>query len=243
MGDGTADQPEHDGQRPVGSVDGKEDVLLDVPEIKVEAIELEVSNLQAGVSLQAEVPNLLRLNIGVHANLGQVRLNVKGVEARALLKVRLDQIAGILNNVFGTVQAHPEIVERLAKNTGELLREAGTAAGQTLPEVGWMAGETLTETGPAAAQEVQRVGQAAGEAGQQVARDAGQAAQRAGQAAGQAGQAAEQARQGASDAAQQTRTAQQAAQGSDQSRQNAERARQEADPATDRTGPDENYPS
>lgn len=231
MGDGTAGQPEHDGQRPDGSVDGKEDVLLDVPEIKVEAIELEVSNLKAGLSLQAEVPNLLRLNIGVQADLGQVRLNIKGVEARALLKVRLDRVAGILNSALGTVQAHPEIIERLAENTGELLHQTGTAAGQTLPEVGWTAGQTQPGTARAAGQAVHRVGQAAGEADQQIARDAGQAAQRAGQAASHADRAAEQARQGASDAEQQTRTAQQAGQGSDQSRQNAEQPRQEADRA------------
>jgi hypothetical protein len=240
MGDGTAGQPEHDGQRPDGSVDGKEDVLLDVPEIKVEAIELEVSNLKAALSLQAEVPNLLRLNIGVQADLGQVRLNIKGVQARALLKVRLDQVAGILNNALGTVQAHPEIIERLAESTSELLHQTGTVAGQTLPEVGWTeAGQTRPGTARAAGQAVHRVGQAADEAGQLTARDAGQAAQRAGQAAGHADRAAEQARQGASDGAQQARTAQQAGQGSDQSRQNAEPPRQDAD----RAGHDENYPS
>ena len=40
------------------------DVLLDVPQLRVEEIILEVEDLRAHVSIQAEVLNLLRLSVG-----------------------------------------------------------------------------------------------------------------------------------------------------------------------------------
>jgi hypothetical protein len=40
------------------------DVLLDVPQLKVEEIILEVEDLRAHVSLEANVLNLLRLSVG-----------------------------------------------------------------------------------------------------------------------------------------------------------------------------------
>src|SRR5512147_634631 len=65
------------------------DVLLDVPVVNVDEIQFELDNLHARVSLHAEVLDLVRLSVGVHAELGKVELSIKGVEAQALLRVRL----------------------------------------------------------------------------------------------------------------------------------------------------------
>ncbi len=64
------------------------DVLLDVPVVKVDEINFELEDLRARVSLQAEVLDLLKLNVGADVALGRVGLEIKGVEAQALLKVR-----------------------------------------------------------------------------------------------------------------------------------------------------------
>src|SRR5699024_2462265 len=56
------------------SEDEETDVLLDVPEVKVDEIELEVENLRASVSLQAEVLDLLTLKVGADVELGRVGL-------------------------------------------------------------------------------------------------------------------------------------------------------------------------
>ena len=65
-----------------------EDVLLDIPQLGVDAIELEVLDLRAHVSLVAEVLNLVKLNVGVDATLGKVGLDIRGVRAQALLQHR-----------------------------------------------------------------------------------------------------------------------------------------------------------
>ena len=57
------------------------DVLLDIPELRVDEISLEVEDLTARVSLQANVLDLLKLHVGVDAALGGVQLTIKGVEA------------------------------------------------------------------------------------------------------------------------------------------------------------------
>src|SRR5918998_646663 len=105
---------------PDGTVPGSEqpDVLLDVPVLKVDEINLKVEELRARVSLQAEVLDLVRLNVGADVFIGQVGLEIKGVEAQALLKVRLDNVARILERVLTTIDRHPELLEGLVEGTG-----------------------------------------------------------------------------------------------------------------------------
>ncbi len=79
------------------------DVLLDVPVVKVDEITFEVEELRARILLQAEVLDLLKLNVGADVFIGHVGLEIKGVEAQALLKVRLDNVARILDRVLTTI--------------------------------------------------------------------------------------------------------------------------------------------
>src|SRR5689334_9580619 len=76
-----------------GTAGQQPDVVLDVSQLKVDEIHLEVDNLQAHVSLLAEVLTLLRLQVGADVSLAKVSLDIKGVEATAVLKVRLDNVA------------------------------------------------------------------------------------------------------------------------------------------------------
>ncbi|HEX8690019.1 MAG TPA: hypothetical protein VF729_07235, partial [Solirubrobacterales bacterium] len=66
------------------------DVLLDIPVVKVDSIHLKLAKLDAHVALKAEVLDLVKLNVGVDVHLGKLELDIKGVEAQALVKVRLD---------------------------------------------------------------------------------------------------------------------------------------------------------
>ena len=68
------------------------DVLLDVPVVKVDEINFELNDLRAQVSLHAKVLDLVELSVGADVYLGRVKLVIKGVEAQALLKVRLDNV-------------------------------------------------------------------------------------------------------------------------------------------------------
>jgi hypothetical protein len=65
------------------------DVLLDVSELEVEKIKLTVRGLRAHVSVLAELASLVNLQVGVDARLDEVELEIDGVRAKVLLKVRL----------------------------------------------------------------------------------------------------------------------------------------------------------
>jgi hypothetical protein len=73
------------------------DLILNVPEVKVDSIHLQVEDLEAHVAVQAQVLDLLKLNVGIDLTLGKVRVDVKGVEAQALLKARLDYVAASID--------------------------------------------------------------------------------------------------------------------------------------------------
>jgi hypothetical protein len=77
------------------------DVVLDVPVVKVDEIDLEVEDLHAQVAVLAQVQNLVQLSVGVEARLDRVELKIEGVEAQALLKARLDNVG---EGVEGAVQ-------------------------------------------------------------------------------------------------------------------------------------------
>jgi hypothetical protein len=120
---------------------GAPDVLLDIPSVRVGEISLSVEQLHARVALHAEVANLVRLDVGADVGIGKVELEIKDVEAQALLKVRLERVADILDRTLQTIDAHPEILDNLLKPVGEAVRELGTATKGALGP-----GGALTET-------------------------------------------------------------------------------------------------
>ena len=63
-----------------------------MPIVKVDEINFELEDLRARVSLQAEVLDLLKLNVGADVALGRVALEIKGVEAQALLKAAVEAV-------------------------------------------------------------------------------------------------------------------------------------------------------
>jgi predicted metal-dependent hydrolase len=97
------------------------DVLLDVSELEVDRIKLTVKDLRAHVSVLAELASLLNLQVGVNARLDEVELEIEGVRAKVLLKVRLDDIRAILKEALETVAEHPEILRILTRALDEVV--------------------------------------------------------------------------------------------------------------------------
>ncbi len=112
------------------------DVLLDVSQLKVDEIGLEVEGLEAHVSLSAGVGDLVHLAVGADVTLGKVKLDIKGVEAQALLKVRLEKVLAILDRALATVDRHPEILRGLASTVDNTVDRTGGLARQALGEGG-----------------------------------------------------------------------------------------------------------
>jgi pyruvate/2-oxoglutarate dehydrogenase complex dihydrolipoamide acyltransferase (E2) component len=167
------------------------DVLLDVPVVKVDSIHLKLEELDAHVALKAEVLDLVKLNVGVDVHLGKVELDIKGVEAQALVKVRLDHVAAIVDRVMTTIDRNPDLVESLGEAVEDVGGGASDALGETgegVEEVGQGAGQAVDQLGEGAGQAVGDVGEGAGEAASGLGDAAGGLVGRAGQAAGGAGQ-------------------------------------------------------
>ena len=97
------------------------DVLLNVEELEVDRIKLTVKDLRAHVSVVAELASLVSLQVGVDARLDAVELEIEGVRAKLLLKVRLDNVRAILKHALDTVAEHPEILRILTRALDELV--------------------------------------------------------------------------------------------------------------------------
>jgi hypothetical protein len=115
------------------------DVLLDVSRLKVDEVDLRIDALDARVALNAQILDLLRLDVGVDAQLRGVGLKIEGVDAQALLKVRLENLTAIVDRVLGTLDRHPEIVEQLTRGLAATLEHVGDGAGSAIADVGSLA--------------------------------------------------------------------------------------------------------
>ena len=108
------------------------DVLLDVPVLNVEELDLEVENLTAHVSVRAELANLVNINVGVEAHLDKVKLNIKGVEAQVQLKVRLDRILGTIDSALSALEENPQLLDapQRSEDRKEIEGPSGDRAGK-----------------------------------------------------------------------------------------------------------------
>src|SRR3712207_6728047 len=98
---------------------GDPDVLLDVPKLDVEEIDLEVEELQVRLSLQAALADLVQINIGLEAEVGEVKLAIKGVEAQAQLKARLDNVRAIFSEVLASLEHSPQFFRQALASVNE----------------------------------------------------------------------------------------------------------------------------
>ncbi|MET9552297.1 hypothetical protein [Streptomyces sp. NPDC006645] len=164
---------------------GPPDVFLDVPVLNIDEIHLDVQDLRAHVSLKAEVLDLLKLNVGADVALGRVELDIKGVEAQAQLKVRLHNVATIVNRVLTTIDRNPEILEQLTRGVGQAAEEVGSGARDAVKEIGRGTGDAAESVGRGAGAAVEDVGHGAGEAVEDVGEGAGDAVENVGEGAGE----------------------------------------------------------
>jgi hypothetical protein len=126
---------------------GEPDVLLDVPRLAVEEINLEVDDLHARIALEARLADLVQLHVGADVRVERVALEIKGVEAQAQLKARLDRVLAIVERALDTVDKNPELLTELARSVeaaagqlGEGVKQTGETAGE-LVEGATAAGE------------------------------------------------------------------------------------------------------
>lgn len=133
-------------RRREAAASGDPDVLLDVPNLSVEEINLEVQNLRVHIALDARLANLLSLSAGADAGIDTVKLNIKGVRAEALLKVKLDNVAAIIDRTLTTIDRNPQILERLLTTVDNTVGTVGGVA-QTALQPGGVVSQTVGAVG------------------------------------------------------------------------------------------------
>ena len=119
------------------------DVLLDVPNLSVDEINLEVSNLQVNIALDARLANLLKLTAGADASIDQVKIGIKGVQAQATLIVRLDNVRAIIERTLQTLDNNPQLVTQLLSTVDNTVSTVGGVANNAVGTVGGIAGTAL----------------------------------------------------------------------------------------------------
>ncbi len=100
--------------------------LLDVPVLNIDEIDLEVEDLRAHISLRAELASFVKINVGVDLYLDKVKLDIKGLEAQALLKINLDKVLGTLDRALESINMNPQILNEAVQDVNPA---AGGAAG------------------------------------------------------------------------------------------------------------------
>jgi pyruvate/2-oxoglutarate dehydrogenase complex dihydrolipoamide acyltransferase (E2) component len=124
------------------------DVVLDVPVLNVEELDLEVEELRAHISARAELVGFLNINVGVDAYVDKVKLRIKGVEAQVQLKVKLERILGSIDRALQAIDNNPQLLDpdfRRSQDTpGE---DTGGEEGPRELTAGPEAGEPAEEPG------------------------------------------------------------------------------------------------
>ncbi|MGK5521656.1 hypothetical protein ACSNN9_20210, partial [Micromonospora sp. URMC 107] len=98
--------------------------------MSVDSIRLAVDELDADVSLRARLANLLQLDAGVRVHLQGVELDITGVHAEALLKVRLEKLVEILDRALTTIDRNPQVIQALSGTATAALDDVNRATQQ-----------------------------------------------------------------------------------------------------------------
>jgi hypothetical protein len=127
--------------------------------------------------------DLLKLNVGADVALGRVHLTLKGVEAQALLKVRLDNVNEILARVLTTIDNNPQILEPITNGLGSAVQDVGSGARDAVGDLGQGTGRAVEDIGAGTGRGVQDLGSGAGRGVQDIGSGAGEGVRRLGKAA------------------------------------------------------------
>ena len=162
-GERAVPEQEYDGRvldQRVQPVSEDPDVTLDVPSLNVEELKLDVKNLRHRTSLQAELADMVKLNVGVEAVLDEAKLELKGVDAQSLLKAHLNNVRAILSRALDTLDNNPQMLQDLAR----IAEETASTAERALEGAAGTIGDVSEEAASGAAEDPEAEDEDAGEA-------------------------------------------------------------------------------
>lgn len=132
------------------------DVLLDVPKLHVDELNLGVDDLKARVALRTRLSELLEIEVGLDVSLQNVKLETKGVEAEARLKARLENVQSIIERTLESVDENPEIVKDLTRMSEASGQGPGSGGSATLQPTDDGSAEPRDDSRPQATEAAER---------------------------------------------------------------------------------------
>ncbi len=138
-------------------------LLLDVPALNIDELELEVEDLQARVALSAELADFVKINAGVTVQLEQVKLHTKGLEVQALLEVKMERVLETINRALEAIDRNPGLLNSPARQAPEYTKgqdQSSKMPDATIEETTGNSGNTSTVTNitGAASRQAERLG-------------------------------------------------------------------------------------
>lgn len=124
LGERSPQEQEQEQQQDARGTRAEGDVVLHVPKLSVDEVDIEVSSLVAHLSLNARLGGLLRLEAGVDVEIEDVKINIKGVESEAHLRVYLDEVARIIERTFDSIEQAPDVYREVLQQATDATTEA-----------------------------------------------------------------------------------------------------------------------
>ncbi len=99
------------------------DIVLDIPELKLEEVNIKARNLLAEVSMNTRLREMVTMNIGVEAHIDSLDIGMSNLRTEAHLKFRLKRVRGILHKTAHTFSKNIENLRNhnVNQSTGEQL--------------------------------------------------------------------------------------------------------------------------
>jgi hypothetical protein len=126
------------------------DVWVNVPDLHVGELNIDVGHLDAQLALRTQVAGLLSLTAGVQVSVDDVKIDLKDVNGKAELKVRLHNTYNILDRTLTTLDENPEILKGLLETADTTVQGVGkeaTRPGGAVKELTSGVGDTLGNIG------------------------------------------------------------------------------------------------
>jgi hypothetical protein len=160
------------------------DVLLEVPDIHIGKIEFNLDDLEASVRLNAQVLDLVHLQVGADVRLGHVGLLIEDIGVEAYLRVRLDAVVDIVAELMGLLKEQPQILTELTKGIGQGVEKVGEGVGEGVESIGEGVGSGADQALGGVGKGVEGLGEGAGEGVRDLGKGAGEGVKGAGEGVG-----------------------------------------------------------
>ncbi|GAL84751.1 hypothetical protein MXAN_4926 [Sporocytophaga myxococcoides] len=89
--------------------DNNTDVILEVPSIKAESVNMDAENLKFSISVKAQLSNFSNIEIGTDIHVEKIKLDINSLEAEALFTAKLKKIETIFIKALESIDKNPDI--------------------------------------------------------------------------------------------------------------------------------------